>query len=258
MRHLQRVIPIAVVLLTAGCGSPELPTPRTQSTPSTMTEDSAWNDTARSDLRQSLRNLVVGQVRLASLGHDDIIQTCREVYIENECPKDEWELFVRFATDELEKAEAAHSSAQVTWPSETDCDRLDHVEATLRDRGILLWQMSPCCDSCTVSELPDRIDDLDRRYPGFRSEVRGYAFFIDQNMAAMLAEDTDVSVYVGYGWFSQDESNVAPDVYERNALDIAREICDCLREHSFEPNWDGSLSNKIRVSLTWQRRTMLQ
>ena len=91
-----------------------------------------------------------------------------------------------------------------------------------------------------------------------RSNVRGYAFFIDQNMADMLAEDTDVSVYLGYGWFSQEESSVAPDVYERNALDIAREVCDCLRKHGFEPDWDGSFSRKIGVSLNWQRRTMLQ
>jgi hypothetical protein len=258
MKIVVKCFPITLVLLTAGCGSQQLSPSQTPSTPSSMTEDSTWNDTARSDLRETLRNLVVGEVRLAKSRHDEIIQTCREGYIEDECPEDEWELFVRFATDELKKAEAAHSAAQATWPPETDCDRLDHVEATLRDRGILLWQVSPCCDSCTGGELSGRIDELDQRYPGFRSRVRGYAFFIDQNMAHMLAEDTDVSVYLGYGWLSQDESSVAPDVYERNALDIAREVCDCLRDHGFEPNWDGSFSKKIGVSLNWQRRTMLQ
>ena len=127
------------------------------------------------------------------------------------------------------------------WPPETDCDRLDRVEETLRGRGILLWQVSPCCDTCTGGELPDRIDEIDRRYPGFRDRVRGYAFFIDQNMADMLAEDTQVSVYLAYGWFSPDDSTVAPEVYESKALGIAREVCDCLREHGFEPDWDGSL-----------------
>jgi len=223
-----------------------------------MTADSTWNDTARSDLREALRNLVVGEVRLAKSSHDDIIETCREVYIEDECPEDEWDSFVRFAKDELEKAEAAQSAVKATWPPETDCDRLDDVETILRDRGILLWQVSPCCDSCTGGELPDRIDELDQRHPGFRSKVRGYAFFIDQNMANMLADDTDISVYLGYGWLSQDESSVTPEVYERNALGIAHEVCDCLREHGFEPNWDGSFSRKIGVSLNWRRRTMLQ
>ncbi|MBN2477440.1 MAG: hypothetical protein JXB62_22735 [Pirellulales bacterium] len=258
MKIAVKCLPIAVALLTAGCGSPQSPMSQTPTTPNTMTEDSTWNDTTRSDLREALRNHVVGELRLANSDHDEIIQACREVYIEDECPEDEWESFVRFATEELRKADSAHSAAQATWPRETDCDRLDHVEATLRDRGILLWQVSPCCDTCTFGELPDRIDEIDRRYPGFRGNVRGYAFFIDQNMADMLATDTDISVYLAYGWFSQDDSSVAPEVYKQNALGIAREVCDCLREHGFKPNWDGSFSNKIGVSLNWQRRTMLQ
>jgi hypothetical protein len=223
-----------------------------------MSEDSTWNDRSRGELREILRNLVLGEVRLANSGHDDIIQICREVYIEEECPEDERGMFVRFATEELEKAATRHSIEQAMWPGETDCDRLDRVEATLRDRGILLWQVSPCCDTCTGSELPDRIDEIDRRHPGFRNRVRGYAFFIDQNMADMLAQDTHVSVYLAYGWFSPDDSSVASEGYERNALSIAREVCDCLRGHSFEPDWDGSFSKKIGVSLNWQRRTMLE
>jgi hypothetical protein len=223
-----------------------------------MSEDSTWNDTTRGKLRERLRTLVLGEVRLANSDHDDIIQICREVYIEDECPEDEWGMFVRFATDELEKAATRHSTEQAMWPRETDCDRLDRVEALLRERGVLLWQVSPCCDTCTGSELPDRIDEIDRRHPGFRNRVRGYTFFIDQNMADMLTEDTHVSVYLGYGWFSPDDSSVAPEVYKRNALGIAREVCDCLREHGFEPDWDGSFSKKIGVSLNWQRRTMLE
>lgn len=249
---------IIVLLLSAGCGVSPLPTSQTPSVQNTMTEDSTWNETARRDLRETLRNRIVGEVRLAKSNLDDIIQTCREVYIEDECPEEEWESFVRFASDELKKADAAHSAAKVGWPPETDCDRLDRVEATLRDRGILLWQLSPCCDSCTRGELPDRIVDLDRRSPGFRSKVRGYAFFTDQNMADMLAENTEVAVYLGYGWLSQDDSSVVPDVYEQNALGIAREVCDCLREHGFKPTWDGSFSKKIGVALNWRRRTMLQ
>jgi Domain of unknown function (DUF6891) len=253
MKMTLQYLPLVVAVLIAGCDISQSPTP-----PTAMSEDSNWNDTTRRELRETLRNLVSGEVRLANSGHDDIIQICREVYIEDECPKDEWEMFVRFATDQLEKAAAKNSTEQAAWPPETDCDRLDRVEATLRDRGILLWQVSPCCDTCTGGELSDRIDEIDRRHPGFRKRIRGYAFFIDQNMADMLAEDTHVSVYLAYGWFSPDDSNGAHEVYEGNALGIAREICDCLREHGFEPDWDGSFSKKIGVSLNWQRRTILQ
>jgi len=76
-------------------------------------------------------------------------------------------------------------------------------------------------------------------------------------MADMLAESTQLSVYLAYGWFSPGDSDVAPDVYESNALGITREVCNCLREHGFEPDWDGDFSRKIGVALNWQRRTML-
>ena len=149
------------------------------------------------------------------------------------------------------------ASEKNAWPEETACDRLDRVEAALRNRGILLWQVSPCCDTCTGSELPDRIDVIESRYPGFREQVRGYAFFIDQNLPETLAETTQISVYLAYGWFSPDNSEVDPETYEKNALAIAREVCDCLRDEEFEADWDGDFARKIGVSLNWQRRSML-
>ena len=222
-----------------------------------MSEDSAWDDTMREELRESLRHRILGELRLSKSDYDEILQICREVYIDDECPEDERESFISFAKIELDKFASKHTLDQTEWPTETDCERLDGVEARLRDQGILLWQVSPCCDTCTVSELPDRIDEIERRHPGFKNRVRGYAFFIDQNMPEMLADDTQISVYLAYGWFSADGSSVDPEAYKANALGIAREVCDCLREHGFEPNWDGSFSKKIGLSLNWQRRTSL-
>ena len=89
-----------------------------------MSEDSTWNDTMREDLRESLCNRVVGEVRLAKSNHDDIIQLCREVYIDDECPQNERDVFIRFAKDELEKVATRHSMEQTAWPPQTDCDRL--------------------------------------------------------------------------------------------------------------------------------------
>lgn len=253
MKNALQYLSIVLAMVTAGCNNSQSPTPA-----KAMSEDSTWNEATRENLRDTLQNLILGEVRLANSSHDDIIQNCRETYIEEDSPEEEWETFVRFATDELEKAESRHSREKATWPLETDCDRLDRVETALRDRGILLWQVSPCCDNCTRSELPDRIVEIDRRHPGFRNRVRGYAFFIDQNMADMVAEDSQVSVYLGYGWFSPDNSDVAPEVYEKKALAIAREVCDCLREYGFEADWDGNFSQKIEVTLNWQRRTILE
>lgn len=100
---------------------------------------------------------------------------------------------------------------------------------------------------------------IDNRYPGVRERVRGYAFFIDQNLPDELAESTQASVALAYGWFSPDDSDVARELYEKNALGIAREVCECLRNEGFEPDWNGDLArSKIRVSLDWRRRTLLE
>lgn len=223
-----------------------------------MNETSTWSDQSRENLRETLRYYLQGETRLMNSDGNKILEACREIYIEDECPENEWGSFVQFATDELQRASAAHTTDQKSWPAETDCDRLDCAEQHLRNQGILLWQVSPCCDTCTGSELPDRIDEIERRFPGFRERVRGYAFFIDQNMPEMLAESTEISVYLAYGWFSADDSNVKPEEYERKALGIAHEVCATLRECGLVTDWDGDLSKKIGLSLNWRRRTVLE
>lgn len=217
----------------------------------------SWNDETRSDLRAILHEHILGHVRLAKFDRDVIFEICQDI-IEDECPEEEVNAFYEYATHEYEQAVIAHKAEQRTWPMETDSDRLDQVEQVLQQRGILLWQASTCCNTCSEGELPDRIDEVEQRHAGFIDLVRGYAFFIDQNMPEMLAEDTHLTVYLAYGWFPPDDSRVASDVYRNNALGIAKEICDCLEEHGFELYWDGDFSKKIGISLNWQRRTMLQ
>lgn len=223
-----------------------------------MTNEQNWKDESRDELRATLRSVIVGKLRLANETYEEILEACRETYIQEECPAGEWDTFFQFASDELNLAAAALAAEKTAWPKVTDCDRLDRVETALRDRGILLWQVSPCCDNCTLSELAERIDVVDGRHPGFRDRLRGYAFFIDQNMPYFLAKGGDLSIYLGYGWFSPDGSEAAREIYEKNAIDVAQEVCQCLRDEGFEPDWNGELNRKIRISLNWQRRTMLE
>ena len=223
-----------------------------------MSKEQVWNDDTRIELIERLRSAIIGELRMAKRSHEEILEFCREVYIEDDCLEIECDRFIQFAADEINRGEALLESEKASWPEETDCDRLDRVEIALRKRGILFWQASPCCDTCTGSKLPDRIDMINDQYPGFRDRVRGYAFFIDQNMPEMLAEGTLMSVCLAYGWFSRDDPEVAPDVYETNALGIAREVCGCLRDEGFEANWDGNFARKICVPINWKRRTMLK
>ncbi len=163
-----------------------------------------------------------------------------------------------FAAREFDRMQASLSDERATWDVETDCDRLDRVEARLRDQGILLWQASPCCDSCTGGELPDRLEFVNTKHPGIQERLQGYAFFIDQNLPEMLADGPEISVYLAYGWVSPDGTEVGRDEYKRAALRIARLVSDCLREEGLEVDWDGDFHKKIGVNLMWQRRRPLE
>jgi len=220
--------------------------------------EKVWNDRSRSDLRETLRTEILGELLLNNREHEEILEFCRDVYVGDDCPKQEVKTFLQFAADELDRSAKQLATEKARWLEETDCDRLDRVEETLRNQGILLWQVSPCCDTCTGSEIPDRIAIVNQRHPGFIDRLRGYAFFIDQSMPEMLTDSTQISIYLSYGWISPDGSEVAPDIYKKNALGIAREVCDSLRSEGFEVDWNGNYNMKICVSLNWQRRTMLQ
>ncbi|EAQ77074.1 DUF6891 domain-containing protein [Blastopirellula marina] len=222
-----------------------------------MSQNNDWNDASRAELRATIRNFILGELRLKRLAPEDLLDSCCASIIEEESPAEEEADFEQFAEEEVERIKTELQSEEATWPAETDCDRLDRVELELRKRGILLWQVSPCCDTCTVSEISLRIDAIELREPGFKDQVRGYSFFIDQNMPESLAETTETSVYLGYGWLSPADSKDAADDYETNALGIAREVEGCLRDEGFEVNWDGSFSRKIGLALNWRRRNLL-
>ena len=165
-----------------------------------------WNDQSRADLRESISSNLLGELRLARMPSQEILTNCRETYIEDDCPEEEWDTFLDFMNQEFDRLSAQVESEKADWPAQTDCDRLDQVERTLREKGILLWQASPCCDTCTLGELGDRIDFIEQNHPGFAAKVRGYAFFIDQNLPDMLADRTQINVCLGYGAVEIDES----------------------------------------------------
>lgn len=222
-----------------------------------MSEESIWNEETRMELRSCLQSAILGELRLAKRDPEEILEFCQVVHIDENCPEAESEDFSRFASEEISRIARELEAERASWPEQTDCDRLDRVEETLRGHGILLWQASPCCDTCTSSELPDRINEIEERHPGFAEHLRGYGFFIDQNLPEMLADSYELSIYLAYGWFSPDGNDVEPEFYTQHALSIAREICECLRDEGFEVDWNGSFDRKIGVTLNWQRRAFL-
>jgi hypothetical protein len=220
-------------------------------------QEEIWDEAARESLKDEIRNRLLGEIRFNRYDQDAILDFCQMVHIEDQAPEDEQEDFSRFAQDELKKVMLVHSEEQQFWPAETDCERLDRVEKDLQSKGILLWQASPCCDTCSNAELPARLEVIEERHPGFRPTLRGYAFYNDQSLPEMLAVTTEVDIYLAYGWVSPEGVEVEQDEYSVKALSIANEIVQSLKDHGFDVKWNGELSQKVEFTLNWQRRNML-
>ncbi|MCA9642538.1 MAG: hypothetical protein H6718_19810 [Polyangiaceae bacterium] len=219
-----------------------------------MAEDE-WNDELRNELLESVCGYMLGEVRLGKRDDEEIVFIAVD-RLADEIPEEEVPLFEAHAIKQLPLVRQRHEAEQSDWPEETDCDRLDEVQDELQEDGIVFWQASPCCNTCSQSELPDRLREIDEDDPGFAKECRGYAFFHDQSLPDELLENSQLLVYLSYGWFP-DKDDVSETEYAKQALAIGEEVCDALESAGFRVDWTGDLSKKIGLHINWQRRTQL-
>ena len=209
------------------------------------------DEQSEQDVRASIEAEVRGEVRLGHRDDEDLIDYLGDGLIEDsELSEDARSRLRRYLGDRI-RAERGILNAEMTeWPEKTDCDRLDAAIYSLNRNGIVLWAVSPCCNTCTMAEFPEYVDFLTESDPSLRNRLRGYAYFYDQGMAEDLAENTTIRVYLGFGSTRGDEV----DDYETEAIQIGREVADALRTADLHVEWNGELSKKIGLSLDWKRR----
>jgi hypothetical protein len=132
----------------------------------------------------------------------------------------------------------AHLRQQATWPSQTDCDRLDEVFAELERAGIVARQDFSCCGNCGSAEIWDEMEAVSRR----GQRVRGYTFYHMQDTEAAVEEG---GIYLAFGAVQE---GTAP------ALEIARQVVETIQRHSLNVEWNGKCGNRIFVRMDWKRR----
>lgn len=131
----------------------------------------------------------------------------------------------------LAEALARHLRAQATWPTMTDCDRLDAAFDELNDRDLFARHHWWCCDNCGFAAMVAE-----------ERAARGYVFYHRGDTASAMRGD---GLSLSYGSLADEGADDAA---------IAREVFDVLRAHGLDPTWDGDVTSRIRVPLIWQRR----
>ncbi|MEZ5956638.1 MAG: hypothetical protein R3C27_05425 [Hyphomonadaceae bacterium] len=151
---------------------------------------------------------------------------------------DEPDTLRAYASAELELLWREQRADEASWSGSTDCDRLDRAFDDLEDRGIICRHDFTCCGNCGVAEIGAELNEAEQR----GTHVRGYAFYHQQDTEAAV---NGHGVYLNYG--AEKEGEAA-------ALAIAREIITTLKHHGLDPQWNGSIGQRIHVPLVWRRR----
>ena len=130
----------------------------------------------------------------------------------------------------LGEALARHMRVQASWPTVTDCDRLDAAFDELNELGIFARHHWWCCENCGFAAMVAE-----------ERAAHGYVFYHRGDTASAMRGH---GISLSYGALADDADDAA----------IAREVFDVLRRHGLDPSWDGDVTSRIRVPLIWQRR----
>ncbi len=140
-----------------------------------------------------------------------------------------------------------HDQAKAQWPKVTDCDHLDAAFEELNALGIMARHHWTCCGGCGAAQMYDEFTRVTRHRTGV--PITGYTFYHIQDTES--AADGG-GLYLNYGACNEKLSDAE---YERLSLQAAHLVCDVLRKHGLNVDWNGDYSKRIAVQLNWQRRT---
>lgn len=186
------------------------------------------------DVINELRDIIETEVAAGFLDPHEVVECAVELLGDDADP-----VQLRAAATRLtEVMVAAHTRAQANWPAVTDCDRLDAAFAELERRGIVARHNFSCCQSCGASEIWEEVDEAEAE----DREIRGFTFYHQQ--------DTEGAVQGGGLHLAYQSTSDAEGASEQ----IGHEIVEVLRKHGLEPEWNGSVSKRIRVPMDWKRR----
>jgi hypothetical protein len=182
------------------------------------------------DLRDQIRR----DVASGFLAEDEILQNASDMF--------EGELDPALTQQEaprlLREVLAEQAQFERSWPSRTDCDRLDAAFAALEAEGVIARQNFTCCGTCGSAEIWDEIQEAQES----GRPARGYAFFHMQDTESAVE---GCGLYLNYGACEEGEAA---------AVAVGHDIVAALAAHGLQTNWDGSLSKRIGVSLDWKKR----
>lgn len=137
----------------------------------------------------------------------------------------------------LETQVQLKAAAELSWPAETDCDRLDKVFDDLHEAGICALANAGYTMSDGYSDVAEAVAQAPE------GQYHGYCFYHEQDTERAIAGQ---GIMLAFGDLHDDP--------ERD-LAVARRIVDALTRAGFQVVWDGTNKTRIHLpSFDWKRR----
>lgn len=138
-----------------------------------------------------------------------------------------------FLASELQRKAVAEAS----WPSETDCDRLDRVFYRLHEEGICALSNAGYTMSDGHSDVAEAVGQAPKDH------YHGYCFYHGQDVERAL---DGYGLMVAFGDLADDEAR---------SVAVGRRVAESLSRAGFEVSWDGAAATRINLpSFDWKRR----
>jgi hypothetical protein len=129
--------------------------------------------------------------------------------------------------------------AEKTWPSVTDCDRLDQAFAALDRAGIIALHNA----GYTLSDGTSDVSEAYRERGGKSSGISGYCFYHGQDVErAVAGQGLDLA-------FGDIDGDAAKGV------EIGRRIVAELTRQGLTVEWNGAIETRLFIpGFDWRRR----
>lgn len=202
----------------------------------------AARDTPPRDPAADIESYIRAQLANGFETPDEVAQSAVEVFEDELDPDD----IRRLLATLMPRALADRAKDMASWPPVTDCDRLDAAFEELNALGILARHNFSCCGSCAPGDCAEEYERLNRQWNGV--PITGYIYYHQQD--ADNAADSNY-VHIGFGSFSQEKR------FKKHAaasVEIARRALEVIQRHGLTYEWDGSINQRPRVNVNWQRR----
>ncbi len=193
-------------------------------------------ETGSDDMATLAADIRTDAGRLLAIGYENDEQVCESVLFFMDlhyCRRVEgaWPLVRRIVAEMADQ----RRRDQASWPTPTDCERLDAAFAALRRKGIAARQHFELDRAGGYKAM----EELVASRPG---RLRGYTFFTWQ--------DTDGAVEDGELCLPFGSTSGGGEADAQ----VGHEIVAALREAGLAPEWDGDPGLCVSVPVTWLRR----